>query len=53
MTHRLRREAGMTTLLEPEIIRAGGKPPPNPFEGDAPAPAPETEEAEEGREEEG
>jgi hypothetical protein len=26
----------MTTLLEPTIVRAGGKPPPNTFEGDAP-----------------
>ena len=35
----------MTTLLEPTIVRAGGKPPPNTFEGDAPRP--ETDEAEE------
>ncbi len=48
---RVRRDATMTTLLDPEIIRAGGKPPPNTYEGDAPKP--ETDEAEEGEEEEG
>jgi hypothetical protein len=41
----------MTTLLEPEIIRAAGKPPPGAFEGDAPAPEGETDESEEKEEE--
>ena len=41
----------MTTLLDPEIIRASGKPPPNTFEGDAPAPATETDEVEDEEEE--
>jgi hypothetical protein len=49
--HRVRRDATMTTLLDPEIIRASGKPPPNTYEGDAPAP--ETDEAEEGEEDKG
>ncbi|HEX3462858.1 MAG TPA: hypothetical protein VHS78_02225 [Candidatus Elarobacter sp.] len=35
----------MTALLEPTIVRAGGKPPPNTFEGDAPD-APEDAEEE-------
>lgn len=42
----------MTTLLDPEIIRASGKPPPNTFEGDAPAPEiGETDQAEDEEEE--
>jgi hypothetical protein len=41
----------MTTLLEPEIIRAAGKPPPGAVEEDAPAPEGETDEAEEDKEE--
>jgi hypothetical protein len=43
----------MTTLLDPEIIRGAGKPPPNTFEGDAPAPEGESDEAEAAEEEEG
>ena len=40
----------MTTLLDPEIIRASGKPPPTTFEGDKPA-SPEADEAENEEEE--
>jgi hypothetical protein len=42
----------MTTLLEPQIIRAAGKPPPLTFEGDSPAPeVSEVDETEEETEE--
>ena len=37
----------MTTLLDPKIIRAAGKPPPATFETDAPASPPETDDVEE------
>jgi hypothetical protein len=51
-THGVRKDATMTTLLDPEIIRASGKPPPNTFEGDAPAPEiGETDQAEDEEEE--